>query len=143
LIPNSSLLENRVTNWTFSHTRLRHSLVVGVPYGSPTREVVRVLLAVAGEHGLVLDDPAPEVRFEEFGDNALMFRLLFWFDLGKAQRDPLASDLRFMIEHAFAEKGLVIAFSQRDVRCDPAASPHVEIRQPSSNQASSTNQQPN
>ncbi len=127
LIPNSNLLENQVTNWTFSSTIIRHFILVGVAYGSPTREAARILLSVAREHGLVLDDPEPEVRFEDFGDNALMFRLLFWLDTTKTQRDPLASNLRFMIDNAFADAGIVIAFPQRDVHFDPANPLRVEL----------------
>jgi small-conductance mechanosensitive channel len=108
IIPNSNLLENQVTNWTLSDTLLRHSLTVGVDYSSPTREVSHALLAVAHDHGLVLKDPAPEVRFEDFGNKALVFRLLFWFDTRKTSRETLASDLRYMIGNSFSEAGITI-----------------------------------
>jgi small-conductance mechanosensitive channel len=109
LIPNSNLLENQVTNWTFTTTHLRHSVLVAVDHGSPTREVAHCLLAVAEEHGLVLDSPQPEVRFEEMSDKALVFRLFYWFDLKRVGRDSLASDLRFMISKSLAEAGITLA----------------------------------
>lgn len=109
LIPNSNLLENQVTNWTLTTTHLRHSVLVAVDHGSPTREVAHCLLAVAEEHGLVLDSPQPEVRFEEMSDKALQFRLLYWFDLKRVARDSLASDLRFMIAKSLAEAGITLA----------------------------------
>jgi len=115
LVPNSMLLENQLTNWNFSSTVIRHSILVGVAYGSPTREVSRLLLAVASEHGLVKDDPAPEVRFENFADDALTFNLLFWLDTRKTTRSTLASDLRHMIDKTFTNAGIVIAFPQRDL----------------------------
>ncbi len=127
LIPNSFLLENKVTNSTFSSTVLRHEIVVGVAYGSPTRQVAKILLAVANEHGLVLESPAPEVRFEDFGDSALIFRLFYWFDSTKATRAGLASDLRFMIEKGFAESEISIPFPQRDIHLDSGSPLHVEI----------------
>jgi small-conductance mechanosensitive channel len=127
LIPNSILLENQVTNWTFSSSVIRHSVLIGVAYGSPTREVAKALLQVADEHGLVVDDPAPEVRFEDFGADALVFRLLFWLDTAKTGRDPLASDLRFMIDKAFAQAGIVIAYPQRDVHFDRETPLRVEL----------------
>jgi small-conductance mechanosensitive channel len=109
LIPNSNLLENQVTNWTFTTTLLRHSVLIAVDHGSPTREVAHRLLAVAAEHGLVLDSPEPEVRFEEMSDKALHFRLLYWFDLKRVSRDALASDLRFMISKSLAEGDIILA----------------------------------
>ena len=109
LIPNSNLLENQVTNWTFTHSLLRQSVLIAVDHDSPTREVAHRLLAVAAEHGLVLDTPEPEVRFEDIGEKALLFRLLYWFDLKRVSRDSLASDLRFMISKSLAEAGITLA----------------------------------
>jgi small-conductance mechanosensitive channel len=127
VIPNSNLLENKVTNWTFSDSLLRHSVRIGVEHGSPTRDVAKTLLAVASEHGLVLDHPAPEVCFENFGEKSLDFSLLFWFDIGKTTRDQLASDLRHMIERAFAESNIRIASPRDDVRFDHETHLRVEV----------------
>jgi len=129
LVPNSILLENQLTNWTFSSTIIRHSIVVGVAYGSPTREVARLLLAVAAEHGLVKNEPAPEVRFDDFGPDSLIFTLLFWLDTRKTGRSQLGSDLRFMIDKAFAEAGIVFAFPQRDIHFDAHQPLQVELKQ--------------
>lgn len=127
LIPNSTLLENKVTNWNLTDSLLRHSITVGVDYVTPTREVSRALLATADEHGLVLKDPAPAVRFEDFGDKALVFRLLFWFDAAMTDRDALASDLRFMIDKAFQQAGIVIARPQSNIQFDPCSTLRVEV----------------
>jgi len=130
LVPNSILLENQLTNWTFSNTVIRHFILVGVAYGSPTREVARLLLAVAAEHGLVKKDPAPEVRFDDFAENSLTFSLLFWFDTNKTGRGTLASDLRFMIDKAFEEAGIVISYPQRDIHFDAEKPLRVELSRP-------------
>ena len=130
LVPNSQLLENRVSNWTYGDTPMRGSITVGVAYGSSLRETTRVLINVAKEHGLVLDHPAPEVRFEEFGDNALVFRLLYWLDAAKTQKDPLASDLRYMACRALTEAGIEIAFPQRDIHFDEDKPLKIELRRP-------------
>lgn len=127
LVPNSVLLENQLTNWTFSNTVIRHFILVGVAYGSPTREVARLLHAVAEEHGLVKKDPPPEVRFDDFADSSLTFSLLFWFDTNKTGRSTLASDLRFMIDKAFTEAGIVISYPQRDIHFDPEIPLRIEL----------------
>ena len=44
LVPNSVFLQQNVINWTSSDPRARYSISVGVAYGSPTREVERVIL---------------------------------------------------------------------------------------------------
>ncbi len=115
LIPNSAFLENNVTNWTYSDRRLRHSVKVGVAYGSETRKVVQLLEQAATTHGKVLSSPEPFVLFEDFADSALVFSLYFWIDMTQSGRAQVASDLRFMIEKAFAENGISMAFPQRDM----------------------------
>lgn len=127
LVPNSILLENQLTNWTFSSTVIRHSVIVGVAYGSPTREVAHVLLAVADSHGLVKKDPPPEVRFDNFGADSLTFTLLFWLDTHKTGRSQLASDLRYMIDKALSEADITIAFPQRDIHFDRDIPLRVEL----------------
>lgn len=127
LIPNSNLLENQVTNWTFTNSLLRHSVLIAVDHASPTREVAHRLLAVAADHGLVLDSPEPEVRFEEMSEKALAFRLFYWFDLKRVARDTLASDLRFMIAKSLAEAGITLAgVNPLRVELAPPLSPTTE-----------------
>ena len=127
LIPNSMMLENRVSNWTLGDTKLRGEITVGVAYGTRFRDVTHTLLDVAKEHGLVLDKPEPNVYFDEFGDNALVFKLLYWFDPSKVLRESLASDLRFMVGRALAAAGIVISFPQRDIHFDEDKPLRIEL----------------
>lgn len=121
LIPNSSFLEQNVTNWTYTHASVRFSVQVGVAYGTDCRRVRDLLVEVGKRHGQVLPDPAPFVLFEDFGADALLFSLNFWLELHpNIDRLVVQSDLRFMIEAAFADAGISIAFPQRDVHLDTA-----------------------
>lgn len=128
IIPNSTFIEQNLTNWTHTSGHVRFNVKVGVAYGSPVRTVSQLLAEVADRHGLVLKNPAPEVLFEDFASDALVFGLYYWLDIGAgvpARR--VASDLRGMIESAFAAQGIVIAFPQRDVHLDVAAPLPVRI----------------
>ena len=130
LVPNSTFIEKNVTNWTYSSSHVRFTVRVGVAYGSPTTEVRDLLLAGAARHGLVLQDPPPQVLLEEFGGDALIFALNYWLDLTKgADSRAVASDLRIMVEKAMAEQGIVIAFPQRDVHLDTRRPLQVEVVQ--------------
>ncbi len=117
--PNSHLLENTVINWTLVDNEIRTQVRVGVAYGSPVRDVQRLIAQAANEHAEVLEDPPPRVIFEDFGDNALIFDLFVWTLLrpGGDMR-MLRSELRFRITELFNEAGIVIAFPQRDVHLD-------------------------
>ena len=119
IIPNSTFIEQNLTNWTYTSGRVRFNVKVGVAYGSPVRTVTQLLEEIAGRHGKVLKNPAPEVLFEDFGNDALVFSLYYWLDVrsGTPARQ-VASDLRAMIEGAFAAQGIAIPYPQRDVHFD-------------------------
>ncbi|MAT93104.1 MAG: mechanosensitive ion channel protein [Halioglobus sp.] len=127
LVPNSYLLENTVTNWTLVDRLVRTSVSVGVAYGSDVARVRELLNEVASEHPDVLDDPAHNVLFEDFGDNSLLFTLDVWVYTG-AERGlrAIRSDLRFRIDALFRDHEVVIAFPQRDVHLDG----QLVLRQP-------------
>jgi small-conductance mechanosensitive channel len=119
IVPNSSFLENNVVNWTLSDDRVRTMVAVGVAYGSPTRDVSRLLKRAADEHGLVMASPEPFVWFTEFGDNALQFQLHFWLQMKNlSDRLRVESDMRHKIDSLFREARIEIAFPQRDVHLD-------------------------
>lgn len=119
IVPNSTFLENNVTNWTLSDDLVRARISVGVAYGSPVRRVEELLLKAAREHEKVQSDPAPRVLFAEFGDNALAFELYFWVRIRRLfERHQVESDLRFKIDELFREADVTIAFPQRDVHLD-------------------------
>ncbi len=116
LIPNSKFLENKVVNWTLTNSRMRYEVRVGVAYGSPTRDVARIMHRAVVEHGKVLKDPEPLVVFEDFGDNAMIFKVYFWLDISTSDARVVRSDLRHIIDRRFEEAGIVMAPAQREVR---------------------------
>jgi len=119
LVPNSQFLEQPVINWTLFDSELRGALTVGVAYGSPTSRVKELLLRAADEHPKVLQATPPAVLFDDFGDNALVFNLLFWTNVSSPlDLRRITSDLRFKVDELFAEAGICIAFPQRDLHID-------------------------
>ena len=127
LIPNSSLLENNVTNWTYSNRKVRFTVTVGVAYGSDQRRVIQLLGEVADRHGLVEKEPKPQVLFTEFGDSTLTFELRFWVDVSRANAAQVSSELRLMIASCFAENGISIDFPQRDIHLHASRPLQVEV----------------
>ena len=119
MIPNSQLLENTVVNWTIVDRNLRTHVRVGVQYGTDVEKVRRLLDEIMAGNPNVLEDPAPTVVFEDFGDSALIFDGFFWIESTpeRSLRD-VRSALRFEITRVFRENDVVIAFPQRDVHMD-------------------------
>jgi len=72
------------------------------------------LIEVAKKHHRVLHHPEPYVWFNEFGNSSLNFDLFVWTN-EPDRRFTLKSDLNFMVNKIFKERGITIPFPQRDV----------------------------
>jgi len=118
LVPNSKLLEQNVVNWTLSDQKRRYSVKVGVAYGSPTREVSKLIMKAVEDHGKILKTPEPVVAFQDFGDNSLIFEVFFWLALQSTDSRIVCSDVRHRIDRLFRDAGIDIAYPQRDIHLD-------------------------
>jgi potassium efflux system protein len=130
IVPNSKLLETNVVNWTLNDDTVCCTISVGAAYGSPTREVERLLLQAATEHSSVLKDPPPVVHFADFGPDALNFDLRFWVHLRETRKSAVESDLRFAIDELLSDRGIVLAYPQRDVHLNVLRPVEVRLTQP-------------
>ncbi|MBN1345903.1 MAG: mechanosensitive ion channel [Phycisphaerae bacterium] len=128
IIPNGEFITAQVVNWSLQDRRIRGQLDIGVAYGSDVELVRRLLMRVAYEHPKVLRDPAPIVWFMDFADNALLFKLLIWFE-DLSDRMSSLTELRFAINKAFAEKGINIPFPQRTISMIDDKPLRVELSQ--------------
>jgi small-conductance mechanosensitive channel len=140
LVPNSSLLEKNIINWTLSDDIVRCNISVGVAYGSSTRDTVKALERAVEEHELILKKPEPIIVFKDFGDNALIFEVYFWIRLGKGRMVKIQteSNVRFLIEKHLREADIVVAFPQRDVHMDTSKPLDLRIINVDKNDVSNT-----
>ena len=75
LVPNKEFITGRLLNWSLSDQMTRVVIVAGVAYGSDVDKAMALMREAAQEHEHVLDDPAPILSFEGFGDNSLTLLL--------------------------------------------------------------------
>ena len=114
IVPNGDLVSNQVINWTLSDRRRRLQLKVGVAYGTDPDLVTEIFRGVLDRDEEVLEDPAPLIVFNEFGDSSLNFDIYAWirdFDIGFSTTHRLNT----AINAALMEAGIPIPFPQRDV----------------------------
>ncbi|HUE82749.1 MAG TPA: mechanosensitive ion channel domain-containing protein [Pyrinomonadaceae bacterium] len=124
IVPNGALISERLTNWTLSNVQRGIQIKVGVAYGSDPEQVIELLKRVAAEHELIVDDPAPQAFFIDFGADSLNFELRAW-TIHFLEWVKIRSDLSVAINGALAEANISIPFPQRDLHLrsiDPAAS---------------------
>jgi small-conductance mechanosensitive channel len=131
IVPNSSLLEKNIINWTLSDRKIRCKVTVGVEYGSEIAEVSRLMLQAAEDQNNVLHDPSPEVILRDFGDSSLIFDLYFWIRMrkqkGLLERSRTESKIRFIVDELFQKNNVVIAIPQRDVHLNTSHPLDVKI----------------
>lgn len=143
LVPNSQMLERVVINWTLVDRKFRITVRVGVAYGSPVRQVEKLLLEAIAAQKETHSEPPPIIVFEDFGDNALIFDAYFWCESGgEKELRQIRSDVRFRIDALFAEHGIVIAFPQRDVHFDSSRPLHITMQPRSDDAAAATDERP-
>lgn len=127
VIPNKTFITGQLVNWTLSDTINRVVITVGAAYGSDTRKAMQLMREAAEDHPKVLEDPAPRVTFEGFGDNALTLLLRAYLDDMDARLATI-TELHQAINDKFNAAGIVIAFPQRDVHIDTARPLELVLR---------------
>ena len=115
IVPNTKFIDSPVTNWTYGDRRVRFRIPVSVAYGSDIVKVRDTLLAVAGENPHTLKEPGPSVFLENFGENAIDFKLVVWSSEMSARPSRYRSDMNFAIAEKFREAGIEMPFPQRDL----------------------------
>ncbi len=133
LVPNSYLLEKNVINWTLSDPHHRFDFAVGVAYGSSTETTLHLLKEALAAVDGVEKSPAPEVFFEAFGDNALIFRLYYWLDIRSADNREIGSNIRLRVDRLCRDAGIEIAYPQRDIHLSTAKPLSIRLEGQSSN----------
>ena len=128
LIPNSELVERKLTNWTFSNPDVRREIRVGVAYGSDPAQVKSLMQAAAKEHESVMHSPEPVVILDDLGDSALIFTLRYWIRIGAGTDGrQVDSDLRCEMLEKFKIAGIDVPFPQRDIRLSASAPLPVSV----------------
>ncbi|HTO70999.1 MAG TPA: mechanosensitive ion channel domain-containing protein [Myxococcota bacterium] len=113
ILPNASLISDRVVNWTFSDRTRRIELPIGVAYGSDPDKVLAILLETAKARSDVLSLPEPVALFSAFGSSSLDFTLRVWcrFELAP----DVKSALGVAVLDALTRAGIEIPLPQHDI----------------------------
>jgi small conductance mechanosensitive channel len=112
VMPNGSLANSSVTNTTAKDTR-RAELKVGVAYGTDLQKVRDIILNVISKDERINPDPAPVVKFTNFGDSSLDLSVRVWTATDNLW--PVYWDNMEAINNAFVKEGIEIPFPQRDI----------------------------
>jgi small-conductance mechanosensitive channel len=114
IVPNGTLLSEKLINWTLTDMTRRVDVEVGVAYGSDPRQVLTLLAEVAAGTPGISKEPAPNVLFARFGPNSIDFSIRAWtsdFDSWVAIRTEMTA----RVYEALRSAGIEIPFPQHDL----------------------------
>ena len=95
IIPNHKYLTSTLFNWTENGTVLRGSVSVGVSYDSDVQKIKEILLQIANDHPHLIKNPPPKVLFNNFGDSALEFELVFTYNINLITQEYTKAKLQY------------------------------------------------
>ena len=114
-VPNGIIGNSKIINEAGGPSpRHRIRVAVGVAYGSDVDHVIATLNKVAADNPDVLGNPAPRVRFRQFGESSLDFELLGWI-ARPVDRGRVKHELHCAVYKAFIKEDIEIPYPQRDL----------------------------
>jgi len=114
VVPNGTLLSEKLINWTLSDMNRRIDVNIGVAYGSNPRQVMEVLMDVARGTPGIAPQPEPAAVFTGFGASSLDFGIRAWTnDFGDWV--AIRSEMSLRVYDALAAASIEIPFPQQDV----------------------------
>jgi small conductance mechanosensitive channel len=113
LLPNKSIIQNPLTNYTVSGRR-RLALSCGISYGEDL-EKVRLVTVKAVEDNIDRDERFPvEFYYEGYGDSSINFIVRFWLaDITQKGLLAAQSESVIAIKKAFDQNDIMIPFPIR------------------------------
>jgi small-conductance mechanosensitive channel len=119
-IPNENLMKSTVTTMSKFPIR-RYDLKVGIAYKEDIRQARDVLLQVAKDFHLCLDEPAPLVIMQGFGDSSVDLQFSVW---GVRQNFlDLRNGIQERVKEAFDREQIEIPFPHRTFYTGSATDP--------------------
>lgn len=109
IIPNKTVFENPIVNYTHSQLR-RGSVAIGLGYNENEDQVSKIFLDVIRNVPGVEQDPEPLIRADALGDSALMLKALFWVDQQANSLLNVQSDVVTAIKKASDEHNINLPY---------------------------------
>lgn len=106
-IPNETIIKTEMTNITRFPIR-RLDLDIGVAYKENIRRVIEVLRDVAAKNKYCLEEPAPVIFTNKFGDSSINIRYALWFE--KSDIINLIGSIMLDIKERFDAEDIEIPF---------------------------------
>jgi small-conductance mechanosensitive channel len=120
IVPNSSIAQNEVINYSYPDPTYRYETQVSVAYGTDIETARRVMIDTVRQlEEVLVDQPDRPVDalYVEMGDSAMIFRVRWWM-ASYVDTRYVEDKAHSRIHTALNAAGIQIPFPQRDVHLD-------------------------
>ncbi|MFT7486479.1 MAG: small-conductance mechanosensitive channel [Candidatus Paceibacteria bacterium] len=119
-IPNESVIKSEVRTLSRFPIR-RYDLQIGIAYKEDIERVRLMLLKIADDDPLCLEEPTPLIIFQNFGDSSINLQLSVWASREKYLE--LRNRISSAVKRRFDEEGIEIPFPHRTLYAGSATGP--------------------
>ncbi|WP_174624292.1 mechanosensitive ion channel domain-containing protein [Candidatus Methylobacter favarea] len=117
IVPNKTLITDKLVNWTLTSAILRIVIPVGIAYGADIESAHKVIVNAIRSTPLVLTEPETSVWFDGFGDSALNFSIFIFVELANGL--AAKQNVLIRLEKALREHNIALHFVKREISFSP------------------------
>lgn len=130
VIPNTTFIEKKLTNWTLSGT-ISTSVQFVVGSETDTEKLKQICRNAVEKVPGVAKDPEPSLSFVNFGDAGLVFDLGYNIESASfPKKKSIESEVRYSLNSEFIRAGLKLPCPQRDIQLRPGEAIPVVVQNP-------------
>ena len=115
IVPNETLITQRVENSSLADPRVLVQTAVQVAYGSDVRALQPLLEAAVAAVARVIADPPPSVQLAAFAADGMDLAIQFWIRDSENGQGNVKSDVNLAVLDVLVRHGIEIPFPQRVV----------------------------
>jgi small-conductance mechanosensitive channel len=115
LIPNETLISERVENWTHTNSHTRLKIPVRVAYDTDVHRAIDICVSAACQTQRVLQQPECKCLLIGFGENGLELEVRIWIGDAHNGVQNVKSDVLLKIWEMFRDAGIRVPLPQRNV----------------------------
>jgi small-conductance mechanosensitive channel len=114
IVPNSTIGNNQVVNYTYPDPQYRVQMDIGVGYGQDIEDVRRIIVATLRKVDGILTDRPVDALYIEMGDSTMIFRVRWWIESYEDTR-RVYDRVNTTLQQAFDEAGIETAYHTFDI----------------------------
>lgn len=115
IVPNSSLIQQNVVNWTANQAIVRFKVPITVGFGQPYEEIEAWIVEAVKTVPEVAEEPPPSLRLMSFGDAGLNVEVRAWSTKLVHRKGLITSKINAAIYAAMLARGQTLPNRKQDV----------------------------